>query len=159
VHVYEHSIKPCTGCGHCREKRECIFDDDMTQIYSQIENARLISISSPVYFSSLPAPLKALIDRCQLLWELYRREPDAGRKKTGIFISAAGSRYHNIFLPSVTIIRHFFNSTGIYYLENDFLLCPEMEMPEGIAAFERYLDSARELGRLYRQRLTANKFV
>ncbi len=131
----------------------------MTQLYSMIEDATLISISSPVYFSSLPAPLKALIDRCQVLWELFQRQPDAKRKKCGFFLSVAGSNYHNLFLPSVTIIRHLFNSIGVDYLEKDFLLCPDMETPESIAVFDRYLDSAGELGRVYGKRLLENSCV
>ncbi|HDP81127.1 MAG TPA: flavodoxin family protein, partial [Spirochaetes bacterium] len=54
IRVYQHEINPCTACGHCKHLTECVFNDGMTSLYHSLENSNFITVSSPVYFSSLP---------------------------------------------------------------------------------------------------------
>lgn len=58
-------ISPCIGCNSCytQKDNECFRKDDMIQIYNALENADILVIASPVYFYSLSAQLKAVIDR------------------------------------------------------------------------------------------------
>ncbi len=43
---------------------ECIVNDDMSRLfYRELLNSKAIVIASPVYFNSIPAQLKAFIDR------------------------------------------------------------------------------------------------
>ncbi|TAL36657.1 MAG: flavodoxin family protein [Spirochaetes bacterium] len=127
VRVQGLNVSPCTACGHCRGGLSCVFDDDMSALYEEIERARLISISAPVYFSGLPGALKCVIDRFQVLWEARERGEKRPVPGEGFFISVSGAEYRNVFLPSVTTIRHFFNSLGIAYREKNFLLFPAVE--------------------------------
>lgn len=62
--AFEENIKPCIDCGFCKCNAKCIFDD-MEEIYSLLESADILIIAFPVYNFSLPAPLKAIIDRLQ----------------------------------------------------------------------------------------------
>lgn len=133
-HVASLDIKPCTACGSCRNESRCPLVDDMDMLYEAIREAGLVSISSPVYFSSLPSSLKAFIDRCQVFWEEKERGGVSLSGKRGLFMSAAGGDYRGMFTPSVTIVRHFFNSTGIVYDEGDFILLPATDMLDRIPA-------------------------
>lgn len=127
VHVYQKIIHPCIACGHCRSFNGCIFFDDMTPLYDLMEDADLVTISSPVYFSSLPGPIKTMIDRFQVIWEKRRRGESRKAEGRGLFIASAGADYTGMFIPSVTVIRHLFNSMGISYDEKDFLLFTSMD--------------------------------
>lgn len=127
IHVYDEDIRPCTACGHCRDMEECIFDDAMAPLYPLIRGARLLSLSSPLYFSSFPGPLKNFIDRCQVLWESRERGSITDAKKTGIFLATGGGNYRDMFLPSVTSVRHFFRSLGCSFLPKDFILVPDCD--------------------------------
>ena len=89
INAYQANINPCIGCGHCADKLQCNFHDDMPDIYSLIKEADIISVSSPLYFSSFPSPLKAMIDRCQLLWEEKKNNIPMKRKK-GFFFAQPG---------------------------------------------------------------------
>ena len=64
-------IKPCTGCGTCRTESSmgiCVIkDDDVPRIYEAMREADGIIIGSPVYFLSVTAQLKALLDRSVIL--------------------------------------------------------------------------------------------
>jgi multimeric flavodoxin WrbA len=118
----------------------------MTPLYEAIEEADLLSISMPLYFSSPPGPLKLFIDRCQVLWESTRRREGAAKRRWGSLICTGGARYRNMFLPTVTIIRHFFNSIGYDYRREDFLLVANMEGIHGATMPEKHLSGARKLG-------------
>lgn len=122
IYVYDVIINPCTACSYCADKDECIFNDSMNEIYKLIEECSLISISSPVYFSSLPGQLKNLIDRTQVLWEKDMRGEYHPQKKAGMFISTGGADYATMFTPSQIIIKHFFNTLKAVYKEDDFIL-------------------------------------
>lgn len=64
VSAYEKSANPCIDCRHCAKEAKCIFSD-LDDFNEFIKSANIIIIASPVYNRSLPAPLKAIIDRMQ----------------------------------------------------------------------------------------------
>ena len=67
VLVSDKSIAPCDGCGSCRETGSCHIQDDMQSIYQQLEKADAIIFGSPVYFNSVSAQAKAIMDRTYAL--------------------------------------------------------------------------------------------
>lgn len=148
VYAYESDVEPCTGCAYCRDHNSCSIDDGMTGIYSLIKDADVISISSPLYFSSLPSPLKAIIDRCQLLWEECGANPGLknGTKK-GVFICAGGSEYSEMFAGAIQCMRHFFNAINVSFKPEDSLLYPNSDSSPEISL--EFLEKARMLGKAY----------
>lgn len=73
INISKNRILPCDGTRFCEKKGFCHIDDDMTgEIYSLLRRARLIIMATPVFFYSVPAQLKALIDRSQALWRWIR---------------------------------------------------------------------------------------
>lgn len=65
----EKSVHPCAACYHCRDNGgECIFKDDMAEILQKMIDADVIVLASPVYFYSIDAQLKAVIDRTVARW-------------------------------------------------------------------------------------------
>ncbi|WP_242861012.1 flavodoxin family protein [Clostridium scatologenes] len=115
IDVYSINVKPCIDCKYCHEHNECALKDDMTDIYKKIENSDNIVIASPVYFSFVPAPLKAVIDRLQVNWsgKFIRNDFKIPlNKKVGVLIMTAGSNMENIFEPIEYAIKQFFSITG-----------------------------------------------
>ena len=69
IRVVEKNIHPCIACYHCRDHGgECVFKDDMAQVLQKIIDADVLVLASPVYFYSIDAQLKALIDRTVARW-------------------------------------------------------------------------------------------
>jgi multimeric flavodoxin WrbA len=62
------NIRPCQDCGGCNETGKCIVNDDMDRIYEAIRSADRIILSSPIFFFSISAQSKIMIDRCQSFW-------------------------------------------------------------------------------------------
>lgn len=69
IRVAGNNIHPCIACYHCRDNGgQCVFQDDMAQILQKMIDADVLVLASPVYFYSIDAQLKALIDRTVARW-------------------------------------------------------------------------------------------
>ncbi len=82
-------INFCIHCDHCLKAKECIFDDDMVELYDKIEDSEGLILASPVYNSGISAQLKAVMDRTRAL---FARNPDALKRKAGMGIAVGGDR-------------------------------------------------------------------
>lgn len=63
IFVADKNIGYCTGCGECYLTHKCVHDDDMAQILDKMIDSDVIVLSTPIYFYSMDAQLKTLIDR------------------------------------------------------------------------------------------------
>jgi len=61
-------LEPCKGCLKCKKKGHCVIRDDFGKVAFRMIHSDLIVIGSPVYFSDVSSPVKALIDRTVSLW-------------------------------------------------------------------------------------------
>lgn len=69
IRVAEKQIHPCIACYSCRDNSgKCVFADDMAEILQKMIDADVLVLASPVYFYSIDAQLKALIDRTVARW-------------------------------------------------------------------------------------------
>ena len=59
----EKQVAPCDACGTCFETGSCVVQDDMQELYAMLERADAIIFGSPVYFGSVSAQTKAVMDR------------------------------------------------------------------------------------------------
>jgi multimeric flavodoxin WrbA len=71
-------IRPCNACMACREEEVCPLEDDMFPIYLKMKEADGIVLSSPVYFGSATAQIKALMDRTGYM-SLAHGKPFSGK--------------------------------------------------------------------------------
>ena len=69
IRVADKKIGYCHACYYCREHAgECAIKDDMAEILQKMIGADVIVLASPVYFYSIGAQLKAVIDRTVARW-------------------------------------------------------------------------------------------
>jgi len=68
VNVAQKSIGFCRGCYACESTGKCVINDDMGELLQQIVDADVLVLASPVYFYSIDAQLKAVIDRTVARW-------------------------------------------------------------------------------------------
>ncbi len=65
----EKKYSPCRACYFCKTHNgECVYKDDMAEILQAMIDADVLVLSSPVYFYSIAAQLKAAIDRTVARW-------------------------------------------------------------------------------------------
>lgn len=97
IYLNDLNIKPCQSCGVDPYPKHCLYDDDMKLVYELLESCGAIVLGSPVYFDTVSAQVKLMIDRCNCLMP-YVKRPDGTwgferrlkRRKKGIFIAVAG---------------------------------------------------------------------
>ena len=69
INVAEKNIGYCKACYYCRKSGgKCVIEDDMAEVLQKMIEADVIVLASPVYFYSVDAQLKALIDRTVARW-------------------------------------------------------------------------------------------
>ena len=102
VHVRcnELTVKPCQACGPEPTTGYCIFHDDMDGVYEALRDAHAVAVASPIYFDTVSAQLKLVMDRCNCLTPLVRQEgggwdfrPLWPRTRRGVFLTACSSRH------------------------------------------------------------------
>lgn len=117
LYVRDLKITPCLEYNACLKTGDCIIKDEMTPVYDKLLKADLIVLAAPVFFYSLPAQAKALIDRCQSLWArkyiLKTMKSNQGRK--GFFISVGGTKGENLFTGAVLTVKYFFKALNVEY--------------------------------------------
>lgn len=60
----EQNIHPCVSCQYCvSHEGVCIQKDSMQEIYPVFDKADVVVLASPLYFHSISAQLKTIIDR------------------------------------------------------------------------------------------------
>lgn len=68
IRVAEKNVGYCRACYACKNSGKCVIDDDMADILQKMIDADVIVLASPVYFYSIDAQLKAVIDRTVARW-------------------------------------------------------------------------------------------
>ena len=112
------NIKPCQDCGDCAKKCACRIDDDMDLVRKKFLEADGLVISSPIYFGSISAQLKTLIDRFQPEWVskyVMKNKPARETRQRGIFLCVAGQEKEEYFLNAKQIVKILFTTLDIEY--------------------------------------------
>lgn len=64
IFVANKKINYCIACGYCKQNEgNCVHKDDMTKILEKMLDTDVIVMATPVYFYSMDAQMKTLIDR------------------------------------------------------------------------------------------------
>jgi multimeric flavodoxin WrbA len=76
IFLKDKEINYCTGCGTCLNgKKRCPQKDDMAEVLEKMIAADVIVMATPVYFYTMAAQMKTLIDRtCSRYTEISKKE-------------------------------------------------------------------------------------
>ena len=75
IRITQKNVSPCSACYYCRDHGGvCVHKDDMADILQKMVDADVLVLASPVYFYSVAAQLKAVIDRSVARWQEVRNK-------------------------------------------------------------------------------------
>jgi multimeric flavodoxin WrbA len=76
IFLKDKEINYCTGCGSCFDRgKGCSQKDDMSEILEKMIQAQVIVMATPVYFYTMNAQMKTLIDRtCARYTEIKEKQ-------------------------------------------------------------------------------------
>ncbi|MFP3869551.1 MAG: flavodoxin family protein [Syntrophobacteria bacterium] len=140
-------ITPCLEIYKCLEAGVCAIQDDMQMLFSKIVEAERLIFGSPVFFYSVSALAKAMIDRCQSLWVKKHMlklpiSPVADRR--GAFISVGATRGKRLFDGVQLTMKYFFDAIDVGYA--DELLVRGVDRKGDIKKHPEAIQAAYELG-------------
>ena len=139
-------FSPCQECENMPNDGFCIIEDDMQTVYRKMEEADAIILASPIFFGSLSAQTKMMIDRFQCIWraKYILRKQVFGKRKTGAFISVQGSNRKDFFDNAISIVKNFFVTVNADYKEE--LFCFGIDEKNAILKHSELLKKAFRLG-------------
>ncbi len=107
-------MSPCLEIYGCKETGRCVIQDDFQKIYDQLLTCQGLMIASPIFFYTVSAHTKILMDRCQSLWvKKYSIEKipygQSTPKRKGLFISVGATRGRRLFEGTLLTLKYFFD--------------------------------------------------
>ena len=107
-------ISPCLEIYACKKDGECAIKDDFQMLRDKILAAKGLIIASPIFFYSVSAHTKTMMDRFQSMWvrkywidEMPFNQRNFKRK--GLFISVGATEGKMLFDGAVLSIKYFFD--------------------------------------------------
>jgi len=137
---------PCQECDIMPENGICLIKDGMATVYEKVLSADAVIIASPVFFGSVSAQTKMMIDRFQCVW---LAQFEYGKKmflkaRPGAFICVEASTRKDFFDNSRAVVKNLFATIDVKYTYE--LLVTGMEKKGLANQFPEVLEKAYRLG-------------
>jgi multimeric flavodoxin WrbA len=147
LRVAELKFTPCQNCRYCAKHGQCRIQDEMDRVYEAVDTADVVLLSAPIYFCSLPAQAKAMIDRCQAYWsrKYELKLPPVKTGRVGGFLCCCGFRDDRFLECTERIVKTWFYILGIDYVGVRFFA--ELDKPGDAPKHPTALDESRAYGR------------
>lgn len=149
VRLSDYSIGPCIECNACYATGLCRVQDDYQQILKEILDADRLIFATPIFFMSVCAQAKMLIDRGQCLWAhkyvLKKRLFPPEHDRRAIVIAVGGSKSKKQFESVRLTMMSYFDSLEVSYVSNLFV--NKIDGPGEIQKHPSALNEAYRLGK------------
>lgn len=119
------NIAPCVECNSCYNTGKCRIEDDYQAVYTRMLNAHRLIFATPIFFMTVCAQAKALIDRCQCLWAhryiLEKPLITSGPDRRGMVIAVGGSKSTKMFVNVRSTMKTYFDVLDMKYIGGLFV--------------------------------------
>jgi len=142
-------MSPCLELYGCKKDGRCIIRDDFQRVYDQLLACQALMLASPIFFYTVSAHTKILMDRCQSLWvkKYWIDQVPFGQgeiKRKGLFISAGATGGKRLFDGTLLSIRYFFDVLDMELWHA--LLYRRLDFEGDVLRHPEYLDEAFQAG-------------
>ena len=151
-------MSPCLEIYGCKNAGECRLKDDFQTARDQILASQGLMLASPVFFYTVSAHTKILMDRFQSLWvkkywidKTPKGQPTNQRK--GLFISVGATKGKKLFDGILLSLKYFFDVIDMKLWKA--LLYRGLDFEDDVLKFPAYLDEAYEAGKEFAKALTS----
>ncbi|MFX1486730.1 MAG: flavodoxin family protein [Promethearchaeota archaeon] len=150
IYLNDLNIKPCQSCGVDPDPGYCLYEDDMKTVYAALETSDVIVLGSPIYFDTVSAQTKLMIDRCNCLVP-YVKDPSGTyvfkrrmrKKRKGVFVAVAGKEQE--FNTTLVSVKGFFEWANIELVKT-ILYAHEDDELGGVKKNKKMMGEAFEIG-------------
>jgi multimeric flavodoxin WrbA len=143
------TLSPCLEIYGCKQAGTCVIKDDFGRIEALFRQIDGLILASPIFFYTVSAHTKILMDRCNSLWvKKYwiDKRPFGGKDypRKGLFISVGSTRGKRLFDGAVLSVRYFMDALDMELY--DTLLCRGIEQAGQVNDSPDLLDAAYRAG-------------
>lgn len=125
IRLPDYKVSPCIECNACYATGKCEVQDDYQQLLKKILDADRIIFATPIFFMTICAQAKMLIDRCQCLWAykyvLKKELITPVHDRRAMVIAVGGSRSKKQFECIRLTMNSYFDSLQVHYVANLFV--------------------------------------
>jgi multimeric flavodoxin WrbA len=149
IRLCDLNIAPCVECNSCYKHGTCSIEDDYEMFSSKMLEADRLIFATPIFFMTVCAQAKALIDRCQCLWahKYVLKQPliTAGRDRRAMVIAVGGTKSKKMFESIRLTFKYFLDVLEMNYVSNLFV--SKIDAVGEIKQHPTAMDEAYRLGR------------
>lgn len=143
-------ISPCLEIYACKSQGECAIQDDFQMLRDKILAAKGLMIASPIFFYSVSAHTKIMMDRFQSLWvkKYWIDEVSYNQrhfKRKGLFISVGATQGKKLFDGVLLSLKYFFDTLDMELWRS--LTCRGVDFEGEISEHPDYLNEAYQSGK------------
>ena len=152
VVLRDQKISPCLEIYGCKKAGECAIKDDFQKIRDLILDAQGLILASPIFFYSVSAHTKILMDRFQSLWvkkywiENVPKNQDIIQRK-GLFITVGATKGKKLFDGALLSIRYFFDTLDMELWKA--LMYRQLDFEGDVLQHPEYLQEAYQAGKAF----------
>jgi multimeric flavodoxin WrbA len=126
LRLCKFNIAPCSACGACYATGECPVEDDFQAVLPKMLAADRIVFATPIFFMSVCAQAKILIDRCQCLWasKYILNRPVVKPRQTqrlAMVIAVGGKKGGKAFDCIRLMMKYYLDTIDMGYFANLFV--------------------------------------
>lgn len=143
-------MSPCLEIYGCKETGRCVIQDDFQEVYDQLLACHGVMLASPIFFYTVSAHTKILMDRCQSLWvkKYWIDKIPYGQwnpRRKGLFISVGATKGKRLFEGTLLTLKYFFDILDAELWKS--LLYRELDFEGDVLKHPEYLQEAYETGK------------
>ena len=152
----DEKISPCLEIYGCTKDGKCVIKDDFHQVVDQILSAQGLMLASPIFFYTVSAHTKMLMDRCQSLWvkKYWIDKVPYGQWtpiRKGLFISVGATKGKKLFDGTLLTVKYFFDVLDMELWRS--LLYRSLDFEDDVLKHPEYLEQAYQVGKEFAQAL------
>ena len=149
------NIAPCVECNSCRTTGRCGVEDDYQMVLAKMLDADRLIFAAPIFFMTVCAQAKSLIDRCQCLWArkyVLKKSliTTSGRDRRAMVIAVGGSKSKKMFDSIRLTMKYYLDVLDMHYAANLFV-----NKVEDSGDIEKHPSAMKEAFRLGKELVTA----
>ncbi|MBI9082421.1 MAG: flavodoxin family protein [Desulfobacterales bacterium] len=143
-------MSPCMEIYGCKESGKCVIQDEYQQVQQTLMEVDALILASPIFFYTVSAHTKILMDRCQSLWvkKYWVDDPkppgQKDQRRKGLFISVGATQGRKLFDGVMLTVRYFFDVLDAELWRA--LLYRGLDGPDDVLSHPDHLAEARTAG-------------
>lgn len=142
-------MSPCLEIYGCKKDGRCAIEDDFQELYDKLVSCQGMILASPIFFYTVSAQTKIMMDRCQSLWvKKYwidkRPFGELDPAKKALFICVGATKGKKLFDGTLMTVKYFLDTMDMGLWKS--LLYRGLDLEDEVEQEPAYLAEARQAG-------------